>query len=665
MRNRSARYGTTGSQSPESPSPPCRSSTASPLPASSYQRRPPLTSTTPTSRRYSLRRHGLRARAGGRSGPDGRRDCADRRRLRPPRLDLRLLPRRDGARARHDAQEPREARGEGRRRPGRDPRARHAGGGDRPCRADDRGGRRGSRYEGGGLPSGGRDTPCACGPRLEHVLDPDHLARIRHRPAGPRDRYALLQPRAGAEARRDRAWPRDLRRDGGLDRRARRGARQDTGRGQRLPRLRVQPDPDAVHQRGRLGAPRRRRRGGGDRHDREARLRPPDRAARARRPDRAGHVRRDHGGAAGGARRPEVRAVSAAARARPGRPPWPQVGPRFLRLRLMDFELSPEQREIQALTRDFVRAEVEPYAADWDREHHFPRDVFANLGEIGLMGVCVPEEYGGAGADFVSYVLVLEELSRADAGVGVTVAVHTSAVALPILAWGTDEQKARFVPPLARGELLGAFALTEPEAGSDAGSLRTSATPDDGGWHIDGSKRFISTARYAGTFLFFARTDPGTQDAGGVSAFVLDAEHVRVTRDEEKLGLNSTTTSDIVVDSHVDADRLLGDKGKGFAIAMSTLDGGRIGIAAQAVGIAQAAFEAARAYALERKQFGKLIGEQQAIQHKLANMSMEIDAARLLVLRAAWLKQHGRPHAEEGAKAKLFAFFFNDTATTE
>jgi alkylation response protein AidB-like acyl-CoA dehydrogenase len=237
----------------------------------------------------------------------------------------------------------------------------------------------------------------------------------------------------------------------------------------------------------------------------------------------------------------------------------------------------------------------------------------------------------------------------------VTVAVHTSAVTLPILAWGTDEQKARFVPPLARGELLGAFALTEPEAGSDAGSLRTSATPDDGGWHIDGSKRFISTARYAGTFLFFARTDPSTPGAGGVSAFVLDADHVRVTRDEEKLGLNSTTTSDMVVDAHVDADRLLGDEGKGFAIAMATLDGGRIGIAAQAVGIAQAAFEAARAYALERKQFGKLIGEQQAIQHKLANMSMEIDAARLLVLRAAWLKQQGRPHAEEGAKAKLFA----------
>jgi butyryl-CoA dehydrogenase len=321
----------------------------------------------------------------------------------------------------------------------------------------------------------------------------------------------------------------------------------------------------------------------------------------------------------------------------------------------VDFELTPEQREIQALARDFAQAEIEPHAAEWDRDHRFPTELYPQLAELGLLGVCVPEEYGGAGADFVSYVLVLEELSRADAGVGVTVAVHTSAVTLPILGSGTDEQRARFVPPLARGELLGAFALTEPEAGSDAGSLRTAATPDDGGWHVSGTKRFISTARYAGTFLFFARTDPSTTGAGGVSAFVLDADHVRVTRDEEKLGLNSTTTSDIVVDAHVDGDRLLGDEGKGFTIAMSTLDGGRIGIAAQAVGIAQAAYEAARGYALERRQFGKLIGEQQAIQHKLANMSMEIDAARLLVLRAAWLKQQGRPHTEEGAKAKLFA----------
>jgi len=321
----------------------------------------------------------------------------------------------------------------------------------------------------------------------------------------------------------------------------------------------------------------------------------------------------------------------------------------------VDFELTPDQREIQGLAREVSRAEIEPYAADWDREHRFPQELFPKLAELGLMGVCVPEEYGGAGADFVSYILVLEELSRGDAGVGVTVAVHTSAVTLPMLTFGTDEQRARFVPPLARGELLGAFALTEPESGSDAGSLRTSATPDGDGWHVSGSKRFISTARHAGTFLFFARTDPETSTAGGVSAFILDADHVQVTRDEEKLGLNSTTTSDIVVDARVDGDRLLHEEGKGFRVAMATLDGGRIGIGAQAVGIAQAAYDVARAYALERKQFGRPIAEFQAIQHKLANMSMEIDAARLLVYRAAWCKQQGLPHAEEGAKAKLFA----------
>lgn len=321
----------------------------------------------------------------------------------------------------------------------------------------------------------------------------------------------------------------------------------------------------------------------------------------------------------------------------------------------MDFELTPEQREIQALARDFAKAEIEPHAPEWDRERRHPNELYPKLADLGLMGVCVPEEYGGAGADFLSYVLVLEEISRADAGVGVTVGVHTSAVTLPILAFGTDEQRSRFVPPLARGEQIGAFALTEPEAGSDAGSLRTAATPNGDGWHIAGSKRFISTARYAGTFLLFARTNQDKAGPGGVSAFVVDAADIEVTRDEEKLGLNSSTTSDLEIDADVDADRLLHQEGKGFTVAMATLDGGRIGIGAQAVGIAQAAFEVARDYARERRQFGKAISEQQAIQHKLADMSTEIDAARLLVLRAAWLKQNGRPHAEAGAKAKLFA----------
>jgi alkylation response protein AidB-like acyl-CoA dehydrogenase len=323
----------------------------------------------------------------------------------------------------------------------------------------------------------------------------------------------------------------------------------------------------------------------------------------------------------------------------------------------LDFDLTQDQREIQSLTRDFAKAEIEPHAAQWDRDHHFPRDLFTKLAELGLMGACVPEEYGGAGVDFPSYILVLEELSRADAGVGVTVAVHTSAVTLPILAYGTDEQKSRFVPALARGEHLGAFALTEPEAGSDAGAIRTKAEPaPDGGWTITGAKQWITNGRYSGTFLLFARTDQQTAGARGVSAFILDADHVRVTRDEEKLGLNSSVTNDIVIEgAHVERDRLLHEENRGFRVAMTTLDGGRIGIAAQALGIAQAGYDVARDYALERRAFGHRIGDFQAIQHKLANMSMEIDAARLLVYRAAWLKQQGRPHTEAGAKAKLFA----------
>jgi alkylation response protein AidB-like acyl-CoA dehydrogenase len=321
----------------------------------------------------------------------------------------------------------------------------------------------------------------------------------------------------------------------------------------------------------------------------------------------------------------------------------------------MDFALTDDQREIQSLARDFADAEIAPHAAEWDREHRFPREVFSRLADLGLMGVCVPEEYGGAGADFLSYVLVLEELSRADAGVGVTVAVHTSACTLPILAFGAQEQKRRFVPPLARGETLGAFALTEPEAGSDAGAIRTSATPEDDGWRIRGTKQWITNGAHAGTILLFARTDPHTEGARGISAFVLDREHVEVTREEEKLGLNSSSTVDLRVDAHVPADRLLHEERKGFSVAMATLDGGRIGIAAQAVGIAQAGYDAARSYALERRAFGRRIVDFQAIQWKLADMATEIDAARLLTYRAAWLKQQGRPHTAEGAKAKLFA----------
>jgi alkylation response protein AidB-like acyl-CoA dehydrogenase len=321
----------------------------------------------------------------------------------------------------------------------------------------------------------------------------------------------------------------------------------------------------------------------------------------------------------------------------------------------VDFELTSEQREIQALARDVARSEIEPFAAEWDRAHGFPRELLSKLGELGLMGVCVPEAYGGAGTDFLSYILVLEELSRGDAGVGVTVAVHTSACTLPILRFGTDEQRSRFVPPLARGEEIGCFALTEPGAGSDAGAIVTRADPVDGGWHVTGTKQWITNAAFGGTILLFARTDPRTRTARGVSAFIVDSDQVTVTRTEEKLGLNSSVTNDIAVDTVVAEDRLCGDLNRGFRIAMATLDGGRIGIAAQAVGIAQAAYEVALRYAQERQAFGQRIADFQAIQHKLANMSMELDAARLLVYRAAWLKDNDRPHTDAGAKAKLFA----------
>src|ERR671934_2283523 len=198
----------------------------------------------------------------------------------------------------------------------------------------------------------------------------------------------------------------------------------------------------------------------------------------------------------------------------------------------MDFGLSEEQREIQALAREVAKEKIEPHAGDWDREHRFPRELFPELAELGLMGVCIPEEYGGAAADFLSYVLVLEELSRADAGVGVTVAVHTSAVTLPILTFGSDEQRSRFVPALARGEAIGAFALTEAEAGSDAGSLRTAALANGDGWAISGSEQWITNGGFGGTVLLFARTDPDTPGARGISAFILDGDHVRVTREE-------------------------------------------------------------------------------------------------------------------------------------
>jgi alkylation response protein AidB-like acyl-CoA dehydrogenase len=308
----------------------------------------------------------------------------------------------------------------------------------------------------------------------------------------------------------------------------------------------------------------------------------------------------------------------------------------------VDFELTPEQREIQALARSFAEAEIEPHASAWDRDHALPVELLHKLGELGLMGVCIPEEYGGAGADFLSYILVLEELSRADAGVGVTVAVHTSACTLPLLAHGGE----RWVPALAAGEEIGAFALTEAGSGSDAGALRTTAV--DG--RLTGTKQWITNGSHAATFVVFAR-----EEGERISAFVVrrGADGFAVTREEEKLGLHSSSTADLAFED-TPAERL-GDPGAGMRIALATLDGGRIGIAAQAVGIAQAGLDVATAYAKERSAFGGPIARLGAIQEKLAEMQTETEAARALVWRAARLKQAGRPHSVEGAQAKLFA----------
>jgi alkylation response protein AidB-like acyl-CoA dehydrogenase len=311
-------------------------------------------------------------------------------------------------------------------------------------------------------------------------------------------------------------------------------------------------------------------------------------------------------------------------------------------------ELTDDQREIRELARRFADEEVAPHAAQWDREHRFPKEVLAHLGELGLMGVCVPEEHAGAGADFLSYCLVLEELSRADAGLGVTVAVHTSAGTLPILQHGTPAQVDRLVPPLAQGHELAAFALTEAGSGSDAGAMRTRV---DAEGRITGTKQWITNGSHAHVFVVFAREVEGER----AGAFVVrrGAAGFRATREEEKLGLNSSSTADLSFED-TPAERL-GEPGGGMRVALRTLDAGRIGIAAQAVGIAQAALNVAAGYAKERNAFGRPIGAFQAIQQKLADMQTEVEAARALVWRAARLKEAGRPHTVEGAQAKLFA----------
>src|SRR5919107_4103906 len=318
----------------------------------------------------------------------------------------------------------------------------------------------------------------------------------------------------------------------------------------------------------------------------------------------------------------------------------------------MNFELGKEQQEIQERAAEFSDREVAPYAAEWDREARFPAEVFKRLAGAGFMGLCVPEEYGGGGTDFLSYVLLIEELSRADAGVGVTLAVHTSAGTLPILIHGAEEQKSRWLPRLAQGEKVGCFALTEPEAGSDAAAIQARAERVSGGYRISGHKQWVPNGRVGGAMVLFARASEG------VTAFVvpMEAEGISFGKHAEKMGVISATTDDVLFDNvFVPEEDRLGDEGRGLRVALGTLDTGRIGVAAQATGIAEAAFRYATQYAAERTTFGKSIAEHQAIAFKLADMQTKIRAARLLVYEAAWMKDQEMPPGEAGARAKLYA----------
>jgi alkylation response protein AidB-like acyl-CoA dehydrogenase len=318
----------------------------------------------------------------------------------------------------------------------------------------------------------------------------------------------------------------------------------------------------------------------------------------------------------------------------------------------LDFELGKEQREIRDRAAEFADREVAPRAAELDREDRFPRETFEKLADVGFMGLCVPEEYGGAGTDFLSYVLLLEEISRADAGVGVTLAVHTSAGTLPILLYGGEGQKARWVPDLARGEKIGCFALTEPEAGSDAAAIAASAERVDGGYRLSGHKQWVTNGRVAGAMVVFARAPDG------VTAYIvgLDAEGISFGKHAKKMGVISATTDDVLLDNvFVPEEDRLGEEGRGLSVALGTLDSGRIGIAAQAIGIAEAAFRYAADYASRRTTFGKPIAEHQAVAFKLADMQTKVRAARLLTHEAAWMKDRGVRVTEAGARAKLYA----------
>ena len=323
----------------------------------------------------------------------------------------------------------------------------------------------------------------------------------------------------------------------------------------------------------------------------------------------------------------------------------------------MDFALTKEQTMLQQMVRDFAQKEIEPVASDLDKEGRFPEEIIAKLGELGIMGMTVPKEWGGSGADTVSYTIAIEEISRVCASTGIAVSVNNSLACFPLLAFGTEEQKKRFLVPLASGKRLGAFGLTEPSAGSDAAMQQTVAVRRGDEFVINGMKHFITNGSRADTYIVFAMEDK-SKGTRGVTAFILEKGDPGFTFGtvEDKLGIRASVTSELVFeDCHVPADRLLGESGKGFRIAMQTLDGGRIGVASQALGIATACVEKSVQFAKQREQFGKPIAALGAIQEAVANMATDVEAARMLVRYAAWCKDSKRPYTVPAAMAKLFA----------
>lgn len=323
----------------------------------------------------------------------------------------------------------------------------------------------------------------------------------------------------------------------------------------------------------------------------------------------------------------------------------------------MEFELTEEQQQIRMSVREFAEAEIAPHVSEWDETQHFPIELFPKLGDLGLTGVIFPEEYGGAGMGYIEYVTIIEELSRVDGSVGISVAAHNSLCSNHIFLFGTEEQKRKFLVPLASGTHLGAWGLTEPGAGSDASGTRSTAVKVEGGWIVNGSKNFITHAIHADTCVAVASTDR-SKGSKGITAFIFEKgmKGFSPSKKENKLGLRASETASVIFeDCFVPDDNLLGEPGEGFVQAMQVLDGGRISIAALAVGIAQGAYESAVRYSQQREQFGHPIAEFQAIQFKLADMATQIDAARLLTYRAAYLKDKGKRVTKESAMAKLYA----------